>query len=58
MPDRRDQAVVGDHIGVEVELDLGVEGDDLQGGDQVFDENLLGFIEIIDIRIVAVAIIG
>ena len=53
-----DQAVVGDHIGVEIDLDLGIQGDDLQGGGQIFDEEFLGFIQIIDIGVVAVAVVG
>jgi hypothetical protein len=44
--------------GVEIYLDLGIESDHLQSGGQVFHEQLLGFIEIIDIGVAAVAIVG
>ena len=41
------QDVVSHHIGIEIHLDLGIQGDDLQGGGQVFDEELLGFVHLI-----------
>ena len=40
-----DQAVVGHHIRVEIHLYFGIEGDDLQRGGQVFNEELLGFVQ-------------
>lgn len=39
-----DQAIVGHHVGVEIQLDLGIQGNHLQGGGQVFDEQFAGFI--------------
>ena len=53
-----DQAVVGDHIRVEVDLDFGVQGDHLQGGGQVFDEEFLGFVQVVDVGVAAVAVVG
>jgi len=53
-----DQAVVGDHVRVEVDLDLGVQGDDLQGGGQVFDEQFLGLVQVIHVGVAAVAVVG
>jgi len=53
-----DQAVVGHYIRVEIDLDLGIQGDNLQGGGQIFDEEFLSFIEVIDVGIAAVAIVG
>jgi len=53
-----DQAVVGDHVGVEVDLHAGVAGDGLQGGGQVVDEQLAGLIQIVHIGVAAVAVVG
>jgi len=53
-----DQAVVGNHIGVEIHLDFGIQGDHLQGGGQIFDEELLGLVQVIDVGITAVAVVG
>ena len=52
------QAVVGHHIGVEIDLDFGIQGDDLQGGGQVFNEEFAGFIDIVYVGIISIAIIG
>ena len=40
-----DQTVVDDHVGVEVDLDFGIEGDHLQCGSQVFNEEFASFKE-------------
>jgi hypothetical protein len=53
-----DQAVVGHHIRVEIHLDLGVQGDDLRGGGQVFDEEFAGLVDIIHVGVAAVFVIG
>jgi hypothetical protein len=44
--------------GVEIYLDLEIESDHLQGGGQIFDEQFLGLVQIIDIGVVAVAVVG
>jgi len=53
----RDQAIVGDRVGVKVDLDFGVQGNYLQGGDQVFDEEFASFVQVLDIGVAAVPVI-
>lgn len=42
--------VEGDPNGIEDALNLGVEGNNLQGGGEVFSEKISGFVEVIEIR--------
>jgi hypothetical protein len=53
-----DQAVVGDYVGVEIDLQLGIEGNYLRGGSQIFNKEFPGFIEIIYVGVIAVAVVG
>ena len=50
-PDRFGQVVVGHYIRVEIHLDLSIQGNDPQGGGQVFDEEFLGFVQVIDVGV-------
>jgi hypothetical protein len=52
-----DQAVVGNHIGIEIDLHLSIQRDHLQGGGQIIHKEFAGFVEIVYVGVVAIAVI-
>ena len=53
-----DEPVRRDHGGIELDLDLGVEGDGLERPDEVLDEQPAGLGEVVDVGVEAVALVG
>ncbi len=53
-----DEAVLVDHVGVELDLDLGVDRDGQQRGREVVLEQALGLVDGVDVGVEAVALVG
>ena len=52
-----DEAVLGDSVLVELDLDFDISGDDLEGAGELCAEDALGLLDAVDVEVVAVAFI-
>ena len=53
-----DEPVGGDEVGIELDLGLRVEGDGLEGRGQVVPEERPGLVEVVDVGVEPVALVG